>query len=186
MVTPEHTAWAAKRPVGRTRLARLLRNKFVAGLIILVPIIITVRGLWWLFTYVDALAQPLAMTLIGRTVPGLGFVTTVAVVFMTGFLFSTGPLKRVVDALEDVVDGVPLVGTVYGTTKKVLAGFGNSQAGGAFQRFVLAQLPGRTTPSSQGRSRSHVATEASTGCAPSTSRRITSTSGTSSCSPPRT
>jgi len=147
MVTPHQTGWAAaKRPAGRTRLARILRSKFVAGLIILIPIIITVRGLWWLFTYVDALAQPLAMTLIGRTVPGLGFVTTVAVVFVTGFLFSTGPLKRVVDALEEVVDGVPLVGAVYGTTKKVLAGFGSSQGKGAFQRFVLAQLPGRTTP----------------------------------------
>jgi uncharacterized membrane protein len=41
---------------------------------------------------------------------------------------------------------VPLVGTVYGTTKKVLAGFGNAQEQSAFQRFVLARLPGRTTP----------------------------------------
>jgi uncharacterized membrane protein len=41
---------------------------------------------------------------------------------------------------------VPLVGTVYGTTKKVLSGFGNPNAENAFQRFVLAQLPGRTTP----------------------------------------
>jgi uncharacterized membrane protein len=38
------------------------------------------------------------------------------------------------------------VGTVYGTTKKVLSGFGNPDAQSAFQRFVLAQLPGRTTP----------------------------------------
>jgi uncharacterized membrane protein len=38
------------------------------------------------------------------------------------------------------------VGTVYGTTKKVLSGFGNPNAENAFQRFVLAQLPGRTTP----------------------------------------
>ena len=41
---------------------------------------------------------------------------------------------------------VPVAGTVYGTTKKVLAGFGDSGAQRAFQRFVLARLPGRTTP----------------------------------------
>jgi len=38
------------------------------------------------------------------------------------------------------------VGTVYGTTKKVLSGFGKPDAQSVFQRFVLARLPGRTTP----------------------------------------
>ena len=129
-----------------TRLARLVRNKFVAGLIILIPIVLTVKALWWLFSYVDGLAQPLAQAILGRPIPGIGFVTTVAIVFLAGLLLSTGPLKRILDAVEDLLDDVPLVGTVYGTTKKVLAGFGNPEAQGAFQRFVLAQLPGRTTP----------------------------------------
>jgi uncharacterized membrane protein len=143
-VTSVAAAAAALR--GRRRpLARLLRNKFVAGLIILIPIVLTVKALWWLFSYVDGLAQPLATTLTGRPIPGIGFVITVAVVFLAGLLFSTGPLKKVLDAIEDLVDDVPLVGTVYGTTKKVLSGFGSTDEN-AFQRFVLAQLPGRTTP----------------------------------------
>jgi uncharacterized membrane protein len=130
----------------RRRLGRLLRNKFVAGLIILVPIVLTVKGLWWLFSYVDGLAQPLAVSVVGRPIPGLGFVTTVLLVFLAGLLFSAGPLKKVLDGVEDLLDDVPLVGTVYGTTKKVLSGFGNPDTQNAFQRFVLAQLPGRTTP----------------------------------------
>jgi uncharacterized membrane protein len=131
---------------GRSRLGRILRNKFVSGLIILVPIVLTVKGLWWLFSYVDGLAEPLAARALGRNIPGIGFVITVGVVFLTGLLFSKGPLKRVLDGLEEVLDDVPLVGTVYGTTKKVLSGFGSPQAENAFQSFVLAQLPGRTTP----------------------------------------
>ena len=47
---------------------------------------------------------------------------------------------------EGLLDAVPLVGTVYGTTKKVLAGFGKPGSESAFKRFVLARLPGRTTP----------------------------------------
>jgi uncharacterized membrane protein len=136
----------AVKVTGRSRMGRILRNKFVSGLIILIPIVLTVRGLWWLFSYVDGLAQPLAVAIIGRTIPGIGFVITIAAVFLTGLLFSKGPLKRVLDGLEDVLDDVPLVGTVYGTTKKVLAGFGSHQAETAFQSFVFAQLPGRTTP----------------------------------------
>lgn len=136
----------AGKPTGRSTLGRLLRNKLVAGLIVLIPIVLTVKGLWWLFSYVDGLARPLTVALVGREIPGIGFVITIAVVFLAGLLFSKGPLKHALDGLEDVLDDVPLVGTVYGTTKKVLAGFGGAQAENAFQSFVLAQLPGRTTP----------------------------------------
>ena len=138
---------AAPRPTAPSgRLTRNLRNTFVAGLIILIPIVLTAKALWWLFSYVDGLAQPLAVKLVGRPIPGLGFVITVAVVFLAGLLFSAGPLKRLLRAVEDLLDDVPLVGTVYGTTKKVLHGFGNPEGESAFQRFVLARLPGRTTP----------------------------------------
>jgi uncharacterized membrane protein len=137
---------ASQKLTGRSRLGRILRNKFVAGLIILIPIVLTVNGIWWLFSYVDGLAQPLAVRVLGRTIWGVGIVITVGIVFLTGFLFSKGPLKKVLDGLEDLLDDVPLVGTVYGTTKKVLSGFGSQQAEHAFQSFVFAQLPGRTTP----------------------------------------
>jgi uncharacterized membrane protein len=132
--------------LARHRLSRLLRNKFVAGLIILIPIVITVKALLWLFTYVDGLAEPLALKMVGRPIPGLGFLITVAIVFLAGLLFSTGPLRRVLEGIERMLDDVPLVGTVYGTTKKVLSGFGDPDSQNAFQRFVFAQLPGRTTP----------------------------------------
>jgi uncharacterized membrane protein len=125
---------------------RLLRSKFVAGLIVLVPIVITVQALRWLFVVVDGLAQPLAEAVLGRPIPGIGFLTTLAIVFLTGVLFSAGPFKALLEGVEGLVEDVPLVGTVYGTTKKVLEGFGNAQARSAFQRFVLARLPGRTTP----------------------------------------
>lgn len=130
----------------RRRLSRLLRNKFVAGFIVLVPIVITVQALRWLFVFVDGLAQPLAEHVLGQPVPGIGFLTTVGIVFLTGVLFSAGPLKMLLEALEGLLDDVPLVGTVYGTIKKVLEGFGSERAQSAFQCFVLARLPGRTTP----------------------------------------
>jgi uncharacterized membrane protein len=130
----------------RHGVARLLRSKFVAGLVVLVPILITVQALRWLFVFVDGLAQPLAEAVLGRPIPGIGFLTTIAIVFLTGLVFSAGPFKALLEGVEGLVVDVPLVGTVYGTTKKVLEGFGNAQARSAFQRFVLARLPGRTTP----------------------------------------
>jgi len=127
-------------------ISRTLRNKFVAGLVVLVPIVITVQALRWLFALVDGLAQPLAQYILGVPIPGIGFLTTVAIVFLAGFLFSEGPLRKLLELVEAKLEDVPLIGTVYGTAKKVLAGFGGTEAERAFQRFVLARLPGRTSP----------------------------------------
>ena len=131
----------AKRTLGVT-----LRNKFIAGLVILIPIMLTAKTLIWLFTYVDGLAQPIGEAMVGRPIAGLGFVLTIAIVFLAGFLLSAGPLQGILHWFEGVIDDVPLVGSVYGTSKKVLAGFGKQDSQSAFQRFVFARLPGRTTP----------------------------------------
>ncbi len=130
----------------RPPLSRYVRNLFLGGLVVVVPIVLTVNALLWLFRLVDGLAGPLTETILGRAVPGIGFATTLAVVFLAGFLFSFGPLKRLLDSAEQVLDAVPVVGVVYGTTKKVLSGIGGPGSENAFKRFVLARLPGRTTP----------------------------------------
>jgi len=125
---------------------RVVRNRFITGLIILIPIVITLKALSALFFYLDRLARPLTTRWFGEEVPAVGFVTTVAVVLVTGVLFSGGPLRRLLKALDDVVESVPMVGSMYGTIKKVLEGFGSPRTREAFKRFVLARLPGRTAP----------------------------------------
>jgi uncharacterized membrane protein len=130
----------------RTSASRRLRSLFLRGVVIVVPIVLTVNALLFLFRLVDGLAQPLAEAVLGRTIPGIGVMITLAVVLFAGFLFSFGPLKRLLVSAEQVLDAVPVVGLVYGTTKKVLSGIGQPGSEHAFQRFVLAQLPGRTTP----------------------------------------
>lgn len=64
----------------RPSLSRRLRNLFLGGLVVLVPMVLTVNALVWLFRFVDGLAGPVAEALLGRAVPGIGFATTVAVV----------------------------------------------------------------------------------------------------------
>lgn len=125
---------------------RVIRNKFLAGLVVLVPIVVTAKALSWLFTTVDGLAGPLAEQLFGRPIPGVGVVATLLIVLVTGVLFSRGPLKRLLHAAEAALDAVPFVGAIYGSIKKVLQGFANPDSPSAFQRFVFARMPGRTAP----------------------------------------
>jgi uncharacterized membrane protein len=129
-----------------TPFSRRLRNHFVAGLVVVVPIVLTVKALVWLFAFLDGFAQPAAAAIVGRSIPGLGVAVTLAVVLLAGLIFSFGPLSRLLASAEDLVDAVPVVGVVYGIVKKVLSGIGGPGSEKAFQRFVLARLPGRTTP----------------------------------------
>lgn len=133
-------------PVARTPFSKRLRNVFFAGIVVVVPIVLTINALTWLFTFLDGLARPTAAAIIGRSIPGIGVAATLAVVFLAGLVFSIGPLSRLLASAEALLDAVPVVGVVYGTTKKVLSGIGGPGSEKAFQRFVLARLPGRTTP----------------------------------------
>src|SRR5512143_784262 len=111
-------------PLSRSTLSRRLRNLFLGGLIVVIPIVITVNALVWLFKLLDGLAQPLAEAVLGRALPGIGFVITIVVVLLAGLLCSRGPLKRLLDSTEQLLEAVPVVGLVYGTTKKVISGIG--------------------------------------------------------------
>ena len=55
-----HGGLAQARP-GAAASAASCATSSSPGLIILIPIVLTVKGLWWLFSYVDGLAQPLAV-----------------------------------------------------------------------------------------------------------------------------
>jgi uncharacterized membrane protein len=130
----------------RPTFSRQLRNLFLGGLVVVVPIVITVNALLWLFRFIDGLAGPLFEALLGRAVPGIGFVATLGVVLLAGFLLSFAPLQRLFLLVDQLFEAVPVVGVVYSTTKKVLAGIGGPGSENAFKRFVIARLPGRTTP----------------------------------------
>jgi uncharacterized membrane protein len=70
----------------------------------------------------------------------------VSVVLVTGLLFSAGPLRRLLDGLVEVLENVPVVGTLYGTIRKVLSSFGSPEARQAFQRFVLVRRGAALSP----------------------------------------
>ena len=132
----------------RPTFSRHLRNLFLGGLVVVVPIVLTVNALVWLFRLVDGLAGPLTGGRPGAAGArhrlhhdgGRRLPRRVPV------LLRTAPRKKLLVAAEQLLDAVPVVGVVYGTTKKVFSGIGGPGSGNAFKRFVLARLPGRTTP----------------------------------------
>jgi uncharacterized membrane protein len=122
-----------------------LRRYFVAGLLVWIPLGIT---LWVLKLLVDMMDQSLLLlpesyrseALFGFHVPGLGIILTAAIVLFTGAL-AANFFGRKVLALGDALLGrVPVVRSIYGGVKQISDTL-FSPEGKAFRRAVLVRYP---------------------------------------------
>lgn len=109
---------------------------FVRGLIVFVPAVVSVYVLWTVFVKVDGL--------LGIRFPGAGFLATVALVTLAGFLASNFVTRRAFDLLERVFQRVPFVKLVYGAARDIVNAFIGERK--SFDRPVAISLGGPDAP----------------------------------------
>lgn len=95
-------------------MTRIVKN-FFQGLIILVPMVATIYVLYLTFVKIDGL--------LNISVPGVGFLLTVAFVTFIGFLASTFLAKKLFDYLEGIFTKVPLVKLLYSSIRDLTGAF---------------------------------------------------------------
>jgi uncharacterized membrane protein len=88
---------------------------FARGLVLLAPLAVTVWVCWIVFRSVDGW--------LGLPIPGAGFVVTLALITLFGFLGSSLLTRSAVSALEAVMARLPFVRLLYGSTKDLLNAF---------------------------------------------------------------
>ena len=113
-----------------------LRRSFLAGLVVTVPLFITVVTLLWTFRIIDGVARPLSMNVFGREVPGLGVLVTTAVILLAGALATNVIGRRILRRGEQWLLNVPLFKTVYAPVKQLVAAFSPDSETG-FKKVVL-------------------------------------------------
>ena len=83
-------------------LMRTLRNQFVEGLLVIIPLGATALILIWLFTSIDNILQPIVRAIWGRTIPGVGFFATLVLIYLTGVITANFIGKRLLHYGEAV------------------------------------------------------------------------------------
>lgn len=122
-----------------------MRKYFVTGLLILIPLAITLwvvdlvistmdRSLWLL----PAHLQPVA--LIGFHIPGLGTILTLLIIFATGLIAHNFIGTRIVALWEALLARIPIVSTIYSNVKKISDTL-LSSSNKAFRKTLLVQYP---------------------------------------------
>src|SRR6202521_5341641 len=122
-----------------------LRRYFVAGLLVWIPLGIT---LWVLKLLVDVMDQSLLLlpenfrsdALFGFHVPGLGIILTLAIVLATGALAANFFGRKVLNLGDEILGRIPIVRSVYGGVKQISDTL-FSPEGKAFRRAVLVRSP---------------------------------------------
>jgi uncharacterized membrane protein len=122
-----------------------LRRYFVAGLLVWIPLVIT---LWVLKLLVDLMDQSLLLlpqayrsdALFGFHVPGLGIILTAAIVLTTGALAANFFGRKLLDIGHDLLGRIPIVRSIYGGVKQISDTL-FSPEGKAFRRAVLVRYP---------------------------------------------
>lgn len=123
-----------------TSLRTILKRRFLAGLAVLIPIIITIKVIIWFFTFVDGLLGPLYNELLGYYVSGLGFISVIALVYIIGVISANVFGKRLIALMELLFLKLPVFKGVYTAIKQLVDAFSPENTG-AFKRFVIAEYP---------------------------------------------
>jgi uncharacterized membrane protein len=123
----------------------LIRRYFITGLLIWVPLVIT---LWVLDLLVGTMDQTLLLlppawrteSWLGVHVPGLGVVLTLLVVFATGVFAANIIGQQLVRFWESVLARIPVVNSIYTGVKQVSDTL-FAPGGQAFRKALLVQWP---------------------------------------------
>jgi len=119
-----------------SNIRRQLQIKFVTGLLVIVPIAVTVWTFWELFTFVDGLLAPAITDRLGRHVPGVGLLVAILLVLLMGVFATNVAGRRALGWLDSLLYRIPIFRNVYSAVKQLLNAFSpDNQV--AFKEFVL-------------------------------------------------
>ncbi|HEC69211.1 MAG TPA: DUF502 domain-containing protein [Candidatus Omnitrophica bacterium] len=121
----------------------MLRRWFFTGLVVLVPVVITIYVVIGLFNFADSILGKYINRYIflyfGYKIPGLGIIFSVLIIVLVGII-SSFLRWRIFKRLELLILKFPLVGRIYAPTKEIVR-FLFSPSKPSFKRVVLVEFP---------------------------------------------
>lgn len=118
-----------------------LRNTFGRGVVVLVPVVITIWVLNLVFTAVDGIISPLFDHLLSRHIPGLGFISMIILILAVGILSRNLFGRSLFKFFERIITSIPLARTIYSAIKDLVGALQAGGKGKSFRRVVIIEYP---------------------------------------------
>ena len=113
---------------------KCLMNYFLKGLLVFVPVALTIFAFVWVFTQLDSLFG----NLFRIKVPGLGLVITLVGITVIGFLASNFVGRKFFELIDKLFTRVPLVKLLYSSLKDFIEAFAGEKK--SFDKPALVEL----------------------------------------------
>ena len=125
----------------KVRLRRL-SSTFLAGLLAVLPIMITAAVVMWLIGAAESLLGGLLNAVLPGPLylPGMGLILAVLLIFLVGIGVRGVVFRQVLAWIEAAMNRIPLVKTVYGAVRD-LTGLMSGDSNRRFSQVVTVQLP---------------------------------------------
>ena len=119
-------------------IGKKLRKQFLIGILVVIPIGVTVWILIWIFTAIDGILQPFVR------IPGLGFVIMILLVYLVGVIANNVGGRRLIDYGQSLLGRVPIVRPIYNSIKQIVDSF-STTGKTIFKRVVVVEFPMKGT-----------------------------------------
>jgi len=117
------------------------KRRFIAGLLISIPAVITFLVVWWLFKFLDGFLEPLYYRILGYHVHGLGFISTVLLIFIVGIISTNVFGRRIIESFEHLILKIPVFKGIYSSVKQLVDAFSPESKLSSFKKFVVVEYP---------------------------------------------
>jgi len=121
-------------------LGKKLRAQFVTGILVVVPIGVTILIFVWIFVRLDNILQPVIRSIWGHTIPGVGFGVTIVLIYLVGVIASNIVGRKLIRYGESLLARVPVVRQLHAGIKQILESFSAPGKTG-FMQVVLVEFP---------------------------------------------
>ena len=122
-----------------------LKEKFIAGLFVVVPVGITVFILSFLFSLADGILGSFLDSLFSLIVhreihiPGLGMITEVILIYLAGILATNVLGNQFLKMGDELLSRIPLVKSIYSSSKQLIKVFKEGKT--SYRRAVFVEWP---------------------------------------------
>lgn len=118
-----------------------VRNTFLRGIGIIIPLGLTYWFFQALLNAVDGILRPHLETWIGRQVPGLGFISMIVLIMLVGLLTRNLIGRLFLAWFENLLHTIPFVRSVYSAIKDLVSAFAIGGKSKTFRQVVMTQYP---------------------------------------------
>jgi uncharacterized membrane protein len=127
-------------------IAKHLKKKFITGLLLLIPLLVTIYIIYLIVSSFDAIISPIiknvTLKIIGKEIyiPGTGFFLFIIIAYITGIIASNYIGKTLLSYGETLLRKIPFVKGIYSSVKDMTDAF-SSEKKRSFKEVVLAEFP---------------------------------------------